>query len=71
MNTQLKPGWDHKTLTPDQILGLRYSRAIAYRNGQYKMHVPPVCTTGWNDEAWHNWVKFNNETLTGFLPYTK
>jgi hypothetical protein len=68
---RVKSGWKHADLTPGQILGLRYSRALAYKNGQYKMEPPPVCTTLWDDEAWHNWVQFNNQQLTGFLPYTK
>jgi hypothetical protein len=63
-------GWKHDDLIAGEILGLRYSRAQAYNAGQYKMHAPPVCTTRWDPEAWMNWVQFDNETLTGFLPYT-
>ena len=48
---------------------LRSARIRAYRANAYVMSVPPVCTTLWDEEAWINWVKFNDTTLTGFLPY--
>jgi hypothetical protein len=67
----MKTNWKHTELTPDELLSLRYNRAVAYKAGQYKMQPPPVCTTRWDEEAWMNWVKFDNETLTGFLPYTE
>ncbi len=62
--------WNHKDLTVGQLMSLRINRHTAYKAGQYKMHAPPVCTTRWDDEAWMNWVQFDNPELTGFLPYT-
>ncbi len=58
-----------KTLidTPD----LRAKRHAAYVAGKYKFNPPPVCTAMWDDQAWHNWVIFDNPKLTGFLQYQK
>jgi len=67
----MKPHWKHSDLSAGEILSLRYSRAQAYNAGQYKFQAPPVCTARWDSEAWMNWVQFDNETLTGFLPYTQ
>ncbi len=50
---------------------LRNARAVAYCAGKYTFSVPPVTTVNWSDEAWMNWVQFNDPKLTGFLPYTK
>ena len=50
---------------------IRAKRAAAYRAGKYRFSPPPVCTTRWNDEAWMNWVVFDDSNLTGFLPYTR
>jgi len=43
---------------------------MAYKAGQYKFRAPDVCSARWDDEAWMNWVQFDNPELTGFLPYT-
>ncbi len=57
-------------LTPGELLSLRINRRMAYKAGQYKFRAPDVCSVRWDDEAWMNWVQFDNPELTGFLPYT-
>ncbi len=57
-------------LTTGELLSLRINRHIAYKAGQYKFRAPDVYCARWDDEAWMNWVQFNNPELTGFLPYT-
>lgn len=49
---------------------LRAKRLEAYKAGQYRFSVPPVCTALWDDESWMNHVQFTDKKLTGFLPYT-
>lgn len=48
---------------------LRAARIRAYNAGQYRFRVPDVYSGNWDAEAWHNWVTFNDSSLTGFLPY--
>jgi hypothetical protein len=56
-----------RTLT--DTVELRAARIRAYRANQYAFSVPPVHTGGWDEEAWCNWVVFQDAALTGFLPY--
>lgn len=57
-------------LTPVELLSLRINRHAAYKAGKYTFRAPDVCSVRWDDEAWMNWVQFDNPELTGFLPYT-
>lgn len=50
---------------------LRARRAAAYNAGRYTFTPPPVCCASWDEQAWCNWVQFDNPALTGFLPYVK
>lgn len=50
---------------------LRARRAAAYHAGQCRFDTPPVYSGNWSVEAWCNWVRFNDESLNGFLPYTR
>ena len=56
-----------RTLTDSPALRAR--RLAAYRAGAYQFTPPPVDSVGWDDQAWMNWVRFNDPELTGFLPY--
>lgn len=55
--------------TLKDTIELRAARIKAYKLGQYKFNPPPVFCGNWNAEAWHNHVKFNDESLTGFIDY--
>jgi hypothetical protein len=50
---------------------LRALRLAAYRSDRYAFNPPPVYSGGWSEQAWMNWVHFENSELTGFLPYVK
>jgi len=50
---------------------LRAKRLTAYRAGQYTMPAPPVYSGNWDEQAWMNWVRFDDRTISGFLPYYK
>ena len=58
-----------KTKTLVDTPALRAKRAAAYNAGLYSFNPPPVYSGNWSAQAWMNWVQFNDETLTGFLPY--
>jgi hypothetical protein len=58
-----------KTLTDTPQL--RAARYAAYSAGKYRFNPPPVCSANWDDQAWMNWVVFDDSSLTGFLPYTR
>jgi len=47
----------------------RVARIKAYRAGEYRCNVPPVCTALWDEEAWQNYVTFNDPAISGFIPY--
>ena len=48
---------------------LRAKRAAAYHAGRYTFNPPPVYSGNWDMQAWCNWVRFEDESLNGFLPY--
>lgn len=48
---------------------LRTKRLNAYRAGKYRFNPPPVYSGNWDEQAWMNWVHFDDPGLTGFLPY--
>ena len=50
-------------------LEVRCARLRAYRAGAYRFRAPPVYSGYWDGEAWCNYVRFDDPTLTGFLPY--
>lgn len=50
---------------------LRAKRLEAYRAGDYRFSPPSVYHGNWSEEAWMNWVSFNDKSLTGFLPYRR
>ncbi len=56
-----------KTIT--DTIAIRVKRIAAYNAGKYRLSPPPVYSGGWCSEAWHNWVKFDDENLNGFIPY--
>lgn len=46
----------------------RAARVRAYRAGAYSFTPPPVQTTRWRAQSWHNVVRFTPASLTGVLP---
>ncbi len=56
-----------KTLTDSPELRAR--RLAAYNAGKYRFSPPPVYHGNWSPQAWMNHVHFDDESLTGFLPY--
>ena len=51
-------------------IAIRQARIKAYAAGEYTFSLPPVITRYWNEESWHNHVRFNDQSISGFLPYS-